>query len=89
MTAYEFPECNTQFGPPPGLDEQQVRTIPAYKAQVKGGTCDGATQVVVCYHLTPEEREVIASTGTLFITMLGGLAPHFPSLTFHDATHPA
>ena len=39
--------------------------------------------------MTKEEAEVLRNGGLLYFTMLGSLAPHYPSLSFHDATNPA
>lgn len=95
MTPAKFPESNAVFGPPADMTEEQVRTIPAYRGQFawqgefEKGSCDGAPCVVVAYQLTKEEIEVLANGGLLYFTMMGGLAPHFPSLSFDAATHPA
>lgn len=90
MSPVKFPEANAQFGPPPDLDESQCRTIPAYLGKIEGGSCDGLKQVVVAYYLAPYEIEAIANNGgILYLSMVGGLAPHYLSLDFHSATHPA
>lgn len=44
---------------------------------------------VVSWQPSEEERARIASGEPIFITMCGGLAPHYPSLDFHSATNPA
>lgn len=104
MTPINFPECNCTFGPPGELTEEQVRTIPAFRGKFEGdgspsiffqgayegGSCDGAPCVVVAYQLTPEDFEALKQNGgVIYFSMMGGLAPHYPSLNFHDATHPA
>ncbi len=89
MTPVRFPEANCCYGPPQGMDENQVMTIPAFQHQVNGGSCDGSAQVVVAWMPSAEELAVLNAGGPLFISMLGGLAPHYPSVDFHAATHPA
>lgn len=89
MTPAKFNEFNCTFGPPSELEESQCKTIPAFKGQIQGGSCDGLVSVVVAYKMTREEAEVLLNGGLLYFTMIGGLAPHFPSLSFRDATHPA
>lgn len=89
MSPAKFEEVNCSFGPPPDLAESQCRTIPAHRGAAVGGSCDGLELVVVAYKLTSEEADVLKAGGLLYFTMVGGLASHFPSLSFHDATHPA
>lgn len=89
MTPVKFPECNDVFGPPHGMEESQVHSIPAHVSQAIGGSCDGSQMVVVAYKLSVEEITLLANGNPLYLTMLGGLAPHFHSFTFHQATHPA
>ncbi len=89
MNPVIFPECNTLFGPPPNLEESQCQSIPAHVGEIQGGSCDGLLQVVVAYQATKEEAEMIAKGGLIYFSMIGGVAPHYPSLSFHDATHPA
>jgi hypothetical protein len=89
MSPTTFPEANCCYGAPEGMAESQVMTIPAFTHQVQGGSCDGSLQVVVAWQPSPEELTVLNAGGPLYISMLGGLAPHYPSVDFHAATHPA
>ena len=89
MSPVRFQQCNTLFLPPQDLEETQCRSIPAHVGEIQGGSCDGLMQVVVAYKLTKEEIEVLSKDGLLYFSMIGGLAPHYPSLSFHEATHPA
>ena len=90
MQPAKFPEAAVKFTPPNDLEESQCRTIPAYRGRVEGGSCDGYETVVVAYDLSPEEIEILRQNGgRIFLSMLGGLAPHFLSFSFHEATHPA
>ena len=85
----QFRECNTRYGAPDGLASSQVKTIPAFHGEIVGGSCDGLDQVVVGYQLAPEDIERLAGGAMLYVTMLRGLTPHFLSLDFESATHPA
>lgn len=88
MEPFKFPQFNVRYGPPEGLEESQVRTIWAWHGQC-GGSCDGLNLVVVAYKPTPEEIAHIVSGKPIFISQLGGLAPHFLSTSFEQATNPA
>jgi hypothetical protein len=90
MTGIDFPETNITFGPPPHLTELLCLSIRAFQHDVLGGSCDGEPQVVVCYQLEPEEIAFLQQNGgKIFVSMLGGLAPHYLSFDFYNATHPA
>lgn len=90
ITPIKFPEANTTFNPPPDMTAEQVLPIPAYRGQYEGGSVDGSACVVVAYKMNSEAIQLLLRNGGIFyFSMMGGLAPHYPSLTFHDATHPA
>lgn len=89
MTPIDFPGTNTIFGPPKDMTEEQVHSIPAYAARVRGGSCDGALMVIVAHLPTPEELEQIKAGNPIFITMIGGLCPHFLSTNLGVAANPA
>ena len=90
MTPAKFLEANTVYGPPSDLEESQCFSIPAYQGTVDGGSVDGCRQVVVAYDLSPEEIAYLHQNGgRLFLSMIGGLSPHFLSFTFDQAIHPA
>jgi hypothetical protein len=90
MTPVKFPQVNITYGPPAGMAESQVQSIPAYDGQVQGGSCDGCRQVVVAYQLDAADLEVLKDNdGIIFLSMIGGLAPHYLSFDFETATHPA
>ncbi len=85
MKGVEFPEANCRFGPPPDLDESQCYTIPGFRGIVERGSVEGSAFVVVCHAPTPEERAAIAAGAPIFVTMMGGLAPHFLTTNFAEA----
>jgi hypothetical protein len=86
MNATDFPEANTKHGPPPGLDESHVKTIPSFKAQIEGGPHDGTEMVVVAWRPTPEDLKRLNAGALVYLSMMGGLCPHFLSTSFKDAT---
>lgn len=88
MTPIKFPESNNEYGPPRGMDESQVRTVPVFKGKVEGGSCKDFPIVVVCYELTEADVEALLHGRKIYVSMIGGLAPHYLSQTFYDATHP-
>ncbi len=89
MTPYKFPEANKPYKAPSDLEESQCMTIWAYENEVVGGSVDGVKQVVVAWKPNKEELARIAAGEPIFISMLYGLAPHYPSTSFFEATHPA
>lgn len=90
MNPIHFPEANIRYGPPADLVESQVMTIYAYQGKSQGGSVDGAPVIVVAWQPTPAELERLNQGAPLFLSfMCDGLPPHFPSLDFHAATHPA
>lgn len=89
MHPAEFPESNTVFGPPADLDESQCSRLHAYVGQVRGGCVDGKEIVVVAWQPSPQEILQIAAGQPIFLSFIGGLPPHFPAMSFHEATHPA
>lgn len=89
MSPVDFPEANSNFGPPPDMSESQVVPIRAFTHQVAGGSCDGSAQVVVGWKPDARELAIMNEGGIIYISMLGGLAPHYPSMSFYEATHPA
>lgn len=88
MTPTNFPEANCVFGPPPGLDESQIFKIPAYRGVRLGGNLDGSDVVVVAWTPTEEEIERLKSGYPVFVSMVGGLAPHFLTTDFKIAIQP-
>jgi hypothetical protein len=89
MTPTTFPEANASYGPPPDLTEAQCMTIPAYHGEAKSGSVDGVRIVVVAWQPSAEELQQLAAGKPIFISMIGGLAPHFLTTDFQQAIHPA
>ena len=89
MNPTNFDQANTLFGPPPDLDESQCRSIPAFQGTVNGGSVDGASLTVVCWQPTPVELARLAEGRPIFLTFIGGLPPHYPSMSFEEAVNPS
>jgi len=88
MTPTNFPESNSKFGPPPDLAESQCSTIPAYIGEIKQGSVDGVTIVVVAWQPSDLDLETLNKGCPIFLTVIGGLPPHFLTTNFKTATTP-
>lgn len=89
MIPTNFPEANKQFCAPPDLDESQVMTIPAYLGAIERGSMEGAPIVVVAWRPHQADLERLAAGQPIFLSVVGGLPPHFLTTSFEEATHPA
>lgn len=89
MTPIKFPEANTLFKAPSDMDESQVATIPAWTGQVRGGSCDGVPLVVVAWRPTEADLIALRSGEPVYLSMFGGLAPHFLTTNFQQAINVA
>jgi hypothetical protein len=89
MTSTDFPQSNKVFGPPAGMTEEQVRSMPAYVGETQVGSCDGSTCVIVAWQPDDREREAIANGSPIFLTCIGSLPPHFLTTNFAEANNPA
>lgn len=89
MIPSEFPESNIKMRPPPDLEESQCAVIPAFVGEIEGGSCDGCPLTVVAWRPTTAELEAINHGASIFLSIIGGLPPHFLTVDFHSATHPA
>jgi hypothetical protein len=89
MQPADFPQANARFGPPPGLAESQVRTVPAHLAQVVSGSVDGARQIITAWKPTAEELQKLQNGALIYLSCLGGLPPHFLTTSFEEALRPA
>ena len=85
MNPVDFPESNVAFGPPEGMTEDEVGTIPAYLRQLLGGKYDGVKVVIVAWQPDEQELEMIKRGAPVYVCMLGGLAPHYLTTSFEVA----
>jgi hypothetical protein len=76
MIPTDFPESNHLIGPPPGVDESQVGSIPAHIGEFGPGPNDGEKFVVVAWQPSFEDIIRIADGGKIYLSMMSGLLPH-------------
>lgn len=89
MTPVDFPEANASLGAPQGMSENQVQTVCCLVQQILGGSCDGLPQVVVAWQPSLEEVELIRQGKPIYLSVIGGLPPHYLTMNLYAATHPA
>jgi len=82
MSPAEFPEANQVFGPPQGMDVNQVMPIKAFVGQILGGSCDGMQMVVVAWRPEPEDLVALNDGALVYLAVIGGLPPHAVTTTF-------
>lgn len=88
MIPVKFDEANCNFGPPSDLEESQCHTIPAYKGTVQQGSVEGSHIVVVAWKPSEQELRELVNGSPIFLSMIGGLAPHFLTTKFVRAISP-
>lgn len=86
MIATNFPEAFVDFVAPPGMSEEQVKTIKAWSGRIHGGSCDGSIATVTAWRPTDVELARLNEGGCVFLTVLGGLPPHCLTTSFEEAT---
>ena len=89
MKPAKFEQSTHRFGPPPGLDETQVMTVDAYVGEVRGGSLCGAQVCVTAWKPDTEELAALVRGEPLFLSFIGSIPPHYPSVDFHSASNPA
>jgi len=87
MICSPFPESNQVFNPPPDLDPSQCSAAEAFVGVIQQGNLDGHTFVVVAWKPTPEELEELNRGGLIYLSVLGGLPPHFLCTDFKTASY--
>lgn len=89
MTPQNFPQANKRFTAPKDLEESQCFTIDAFAGTVERGSVEGSPIVVTCWKPTDDEMAKLVAGGSIFLSVLGGLPPHYLSTSFEEATAPA
>lgn len=82
-----FRGANAKFGPPEGLDESQVMTIPAYKGAITYGNLDGEEFVTVAWKPTEADLIRLMAGELVYLSCVGGLPPHFLTTRLDEATY--
>jgi len=88
MSPVSFPQANTRFGPPRDLAESQCGSIPAYIGTINQGSLDGSTVAVVAWMPDAAAIARINAGSPVYISMIGGLAPHMLTTDFTAAISP-
>ena len=70
------------------MTDSQVDPIRAFVGEVAKGSCEGARLVVVAWAPSAEERAAIEAGSLVYLSMIGGLLPHFITTDFANATNP-
>jgi hypothetical protein len=89
MTPTHFAESNKKFAAPPDMTDSQCADVSAYAGTIRGGSLDGDPVVVVAWQPSAQDIELIAQGNPIFLSCVGGLPPHFLSMSFKQATNPA
>lgn len=85
MKPSAFPESNVVFSAPADMGESQCGSIEGFAEKIIGGPLDGAPIMVVAWQPSPEDIEQMEQGKPIYLTMIGGLAPHFLSMSFEQA----
>jgi hypothetical protein len=88
MTPTDFPEANVTYGPPNDLAESQCAKIRAWNGSATRGSCDGYKMVVVAWQPSAEELAALQAGAPVFLSVMGGLPPHFLTTDFQSARNP-
>lgn len=88
MIPVDFEESNTNYGPPSDLDESQCATVKAYRGTVLGGPVDGVEISVVAWKPSPQEISDILAGSPIYVSVMGGLAPHVLGTSFKSVVGP-
>jgi hypothetical protein len=78
MNNVDHPLWNTDIGPPKGLEESQVHRVKAYQGTVPGPhAIEGLPFTAVAWKPSKEELQDLLNGGNVYLTVIGGLPPHF------------
>lgn len=89
MTPVNFPQANAVFGAPPDLEDSQCERIPVFVGEVERGSVEGSRIIVAAWMPDEMDRQRISAGEPIFISVLGGLPPHFLTTEFASAIKPA
>lgn len=88
MDPVEMPISNATYGPPAGYQESQVRTVSAYRGEIPGpNSMEGDLFVVVAWKPSEEDLERLRQGGLIYMSMVGGLCPHFLTTNMEEACY--
>ena len=86
----EFEKTNVTFLIPDDLarNKTKARAIRGRILQVNTGPLDGLAVAVVAYKPSPLDVSRILAGEPIYISFLGGVAPHYVSVSLEDAINP-
>lgn len=87
MIPQEFEQSNVILGPPKGLNETHVKSLPMFRGETKQGPFEGGEFFVSVWKPTPLELEQLVEGGFVYLTMLGNVPPHVLTTSFEAATN--
>lgn len=89
MTPAQPPVANKFYTAPESMEESQVGSIHAFESVVpSGNNLEGSPFVVTAWKPSPDELRRLNEGGPVYLTYMGGgLAPHFLSASFAEATY--
>lgn len=89
MQPTEPPVSNKVYTAPEDMEPSQVFSIAAYQGVVpSGNNLEGAGFVVTAWKPNADDLRRLNEGGSVYMSYLGGgLAPHFLSTTFPEATY--
>lgn len=85
MNAEQFEQANITYGPPEGVSEAHVHSIPAFVGAIEGGPFDGSHYTVVAWRPDEKDLERLNNGGVVYLSVVGGLMPHFLCTSFEEA----
>lgn len=91
MIPVTFEEANASFGAPEDMHESQCMTIEGFMGEVRNpnSSLDGQRIIVVAWKPSIEEITIMQMGNPIYLSFVGGIPPHFPCMTFQEATNPA
>ncbi len=87
MTPTFPPIYNSGYVAPEGMTSDQVGSIPAFKGRINQGNLDGADYMVTAWKPSSDDLRVLNDGGSIFMTAINNLPPHFLSTSFNEATN--
>ncbi len=83
MKPIRFEQSNATFRAPAELTENQCGTIDGYVGFVQGGSLDGSQQTVA-WIPDSEDLKRLKAGKPVFLSVIGGLPPHFLTTSFEE-----
>lgn len=89
MQPINFPEANASMSAPPGFSAEQVATVRAFLGHIRAGTCKGNKLCITAWKPNAQELALLNKGQPIFVSFIGGMPPHFLTVTWGQAISPA